>query len=319
MIVTYFITTIIIIFILCYLYNKNIINSYINQLNSPTDLSCKINPKKTKEGLEYLKTKKIIVCGLLRNGEKNIEFIKQKTEVLSNLFNDYKVLVVENDSSDNTREELLKWVEETDHKVTVLGCGENSKICKLKFPETIKHNRGEKIIRKMVNLRNIYLDYINNNKEFDNFDFVAVWDIDLQGSFYVDGLASCGYLFKTNPIINGLCANGTRIYNLGFRQLKTVYDPYALVKNNISELDDNGSWYKVRNKVLKCSNDSNARKVKSCFNGFMIYRRNALKNKKYTFKQNKNGESICEHVTLNYDVDNIYINPALIFSVVYNP
>jgi glycosyltransferase involved in cell wall biosynthesis len=87
---------------------------------------------------------------------KNIHVIEE----IGSLFNDYNVLIVENDSSDNTRNICLDWSNQN-KRVKVLGCGGyNLDVCNLNMKKTLNHSVNFYRMEKMAKLRNIYLDEI---------------------------------------------------------------------------------------------------------------------------------------------------------------
>src|SRR5271166_4906960 len=101
--------------------------------------------------------KRIVIVGLIRDAGNRIDTLRHNVEMVGDLFDDYRVLVVENDSVDTTRQGLLHWVE-SNPKVTVLGCGYDVKECHIpsEASKTIKHSFDRARIEKMVRLRNIY-------------------------------------------------------------------------------------------------------------------------------------------------------------------
>lgn len=297
-------------------YNRRVIDeTYLLPINTPKLLGCNLNHQDVVAGINYFRTKKLIICGLLRDKEMNIPLIKQNLTKLAGIFKDYTCLIVENDSQDDTREQLLEWNKENP-RVIILGCGVNVAKCSMKLDPTLTHNYSSKRIGKMVMLRNIYLNYISTNKEkFNDYDFVAIWDMDIVGTFYLDGLASSGLLFKNNPEIKALCANGTGISNLIIFHKQNYYDTYAH-----AEYDGQQMEKKLNNLFMAYEECTNVpRKVESCFSGFTLYRKDAIENKKYFLAADETDQIKCEHKTLHEQLrDGVYINPQMLFTVVDN-
>lgn len=290
---------------------------YLDSSNTPMDFNCSISLDKSQQGSDYFKTKKIIITGLVRDSTNNIPIMKKNFEKITKLFKDYRILIVENDSKDNTREQLLEMVNK-DPKITILGCGVNVDKCSLKLPATIVHGHDAKRIHKMVLLRNIYIDYISDHsEEYKDFDFVIVWDLDIRGTIYYDGIGLAGYYFKHNPLIECQCANGIKINNFLNFTLARKFDPFA----HREEGDDEKKMTR-KEEILwsldleKCKEDQ-VRKVVTCFNGFSIYRKDALAHKSYDLIE-KNGEALCEHHALNRQLQGVYMNPYMIFSILKN-
>lgn len=300
-----------VILVIAYTINKRkLFEKYMTD-NTPPSIGCPIDPYQSAEGLAYFKTKKIIVCGLVRDSSENVDMVKSNITKLAALFKDFRLLVVENDSTDSTRRDFLDWGRE-DPRVVVLGCGVNAEVCHMNMHKTIIHTKDAKRIRKMVAIRNVYMEYIAETRELDDFDFVLVTDLDIVGTFYVDGFGTSGYYFKTRPDILALCASGMKVINWGFYTFASYADPYAHKESSGKSL------HTLRNLWIpepeRCEVGDGARKVKSCFSGFTMYRKEAIDGKKYTLEMS-GSEAKCEHVTLNATIDGVFINPSNLFVV----
>jgi len=275
----------------------------------------------TKIGFNYMKNKTVVIAGLIRNSELNIPEIEKKVESLGLLFSDYRVLLVENDSNDKTRKLLLDW-SKRNPKVIILGCGYNKKVCSMGFKPTIGHSVERPRIEKMVYLRNIYLNEIKTN--FNNFDYTIVWDLDIIGSVYLDGIAnSFGYF--NNEKIDAICAYG--IYNWG--PIKLFYDTYATMeKGDIFNIKNKHS-HDIKKGVglgFKYKRGNEPLQVLSCFSGFTIYKTESILPSYILYGTSSKTEDnlICEHVFLHKKMrdlgfDNIQMNPNMIYLVVNNP
>ena len=150
-----------------------------------------------------------MIAGLIRNGSKHTPRIKRQTEHLSSYFQDYHILIVENDSTDDTRRQLLAWHDDNP-RVDILGCGVNVDECIMKLPKTIDHESDRPRIVKMANLRNIYLDNVLEN--YRSFDYLIVMDLDLVGTCYLDGIASSFGSLDHHPEIDAISSNGRRLH-----------------------------------------------------------------------------------------------------------
>ena len=264
------------------------------------------------DDVNILKNKSIIICACLRDNEGKVNIFLKEALKLSSYFQKYKILIVENDSSDNTREELLKY-SIINPNVIILGCGVNKNKCTINLPKTEGHYITVSRINKMVYIRNIYLDYIKEN--YTDYDFTIVWDADIYGKVYIDGVASSINLFDKYKFIDIICANG--IYRwMGFN---IYYDTFAHHEYNepcksMRDLNIYGSSSHIRksfmnnNLISKISNKKFPLiRVNTCFSGFSIYRTSSIQNLKYYSK-----DSNCEHVSLCEGCEYVYINPKMI-------
>lgn len=268
--------------------------------------------KEVKLGMKNISNFRVVICGLIRNGSKNLPSFIQKCENLCSYFKDYRVLIVENDSRDNTRDILLQW-SKINPKVVILGCGINSPECKLNIPKTNGGSISKTRIGKMVKLRNIYLDYIK--KYLRDFDYGIVWDVDLLGSVYFDGILNSFGKFQKDENIDCICANGLRRFFRNF----VYYDNYAHVLNNETYHENNENIHvlKVLLNTTMNKNNPNLVKVNSCFGGFSIYKIPSLLKSNYS--SDLDGSIECEHTGLHSNMDNVYYNPMMINLVLKNP
>jgi hypothetical protein len=265
-----------------------------------------INHEKIQKGKKHFLENKIIIVGTIRNGEKilpnSMDFLY--SQVIPH-FKDYQIIVMENDSDDDTRKYLLNLTKK-DKKLKVIGCGGiNLPECRLNLKKTDMKKCPECFsrINKMVYIRNVYLDEIKK-PEYNDFNYVLMFDMDLYGQLSKKGLYDTAYNFLVDKNIDAVCAM-TISSSLGY------YDAYA-------HLD----WYKksykhesITRNLARCGMD----KVSSCFNGFTLYRRSSIIDKRYcTYIDGKNNHSICEHKCFHEQMDNVYINYNMLFKVPVN-
>ena len=274
----------------------------------------------TSKGTKEMKNSTIVICTLLRDVAEKIPDIKKRTERLGEEFIDYRVVVVENDSSDGTRILLKEWAKENP-KVVLLGCGVNSldDECHINqaSSKTDGHSLGRRRVEKMVYLRNIYLNYILRN--FPHFDYCAMWDLDIIGSVYIDGVANTIGHFTSprSPAYKADCICAYGVFR--FLYLKLYYDTYAHIDEGDSYHVDLHSIHHLK-KTLPKQYDRGTPpiSVQSCFGGFSIYQIPSLLkyDAKYDMSSDNNIE--CEHFRLNKKLKKIYLNPSMIHLVLLN-
>ena len=313
-----FIFIILIILLWKYYYIFTIMyNSKSLSIFTPEDFL--INREKEKElemkiekGMNVAKKSKVVFCGLLRDSEKNISTLFRKIKLMGKYFYDYKVVIVENDSSDQTRNLLLEKTKNDDRYV-ILGCGINVEKCNLPYPKTEGHSVNYRRIEKMCKLRNIYLDYVKSNLQ--DFNYVFVWDMDIYGSIYIDGIFHSLSYFDKNFDIDCICAYG--IYHWGLFTL--YYDTYAHIDlNQDFHIKDKLWWDIIHGLKIRYKRGDPLLKVKSCFSGFSIYRLSSLMKTDATYEMSKDDRLECEHTGLCKYLKNVYMNPSMINLVAKN-
>ena len=294
------------------------------------NIECNYNEYKIATGKDFLNNKKVAFCGLIRDGEERIEGSIKEIEKIGSYFKDWKLLIVENDSKDNTRKILLDY-NKKNNRVKVLGCnGINLNECKLNTLATTSHNTTHYRINKMSMLRNIYLDELRKDI-YNDIDYVIVWDFDLVGNVNIEGFLSSFYELKTNDTINAVCANGIRnIDLLPFLTAETVkkevgvplyvyYDTYAYRNfEDKSNVINNKWYYDILYSIPSGYSTDNLKKVKSCFGGFTIYRRDAILKSSYITYSDENGLPVCEHQGLNERINGVYHNNELLYLIYKN-
>jgi len=272
-------------------------------------------------GSRYTKTQKIVIAGLLRDARSKLPEIEKRVERMGDLFQDYRVLIVENDSTDGTRERLLEWVKRNP-RVTILGCGRNAKACSLQLPPTEGHSVYRKRIEKMAYLRNIYLNEVKTR--YSDFDYLAVWDMDIIGSVYLDGVANTMGHFARDSQLDAMCAYG--IYQWG--PVKLYYDTYATLEEGDQFHINSKTFHDLQKGLgMQYRRGESPVRVVSCFSGFTLYRIPSLMSPEIYYdttpKNDPSGNLECEHVRLHQRMASVgysqlKMNPSMIHLVVLN-
>ncbi|MBA3721810.1 MAG: hypothetical protein H0W88_05355 [Parachlamydiaceae bacterium] len=110
--------------------------------------------------------KKIIICGVCRNIELSVGNVKTNMEALGKNFEDYAVIICENNSKDNTSALLKEW-EKENPKVTI--------ISEFLTPDKLPPHREGGIARA----RNVVLATAKNAK-YRDFEYFIMSDLDFR-------------------------------------------------------------------------------------------------------------------------------------------
>ena len=232
-----------------------------------------------------------VICGLARDVAEILPVTIARIERIGETFGDYRVVIYENDSRDDTRSQLLAWAE-LNHRVRVIveTIGDPVNPCA----------RCLHRATRMANYRNRCLEVIRD--EFSNFDFALVLDTDLKGGWSYDGIANT--LGHDNWDFVG--SNGIIFKRVG-RELNVPiqYDAWAF------RLDENLSALPTGTvNVMRWQRGQPLVPVTSCFGGLGIYRMNALLAARYSGWDS-------EHVPLHQKMrklgfNRMFINPSQI-------
>ena len=272
------------------------------------------------KGTKEMKRSTIVICTLLRDAAKKIPEIKKRTERLGEEFLDYRIIIVENDSSDGTRRLLNEW-REKNPRVVILGCGVNSNDETCHISKASVKTEGNSVFRyrieKMVHLRNIYLEYVKSN--LASFDFCVAWDLDIIGSVYLDGIANTigHFTTSTSPAYNAdaICAYG--IFRWGY--LTLYYDTYAHIDyDDVYHVDLQTLHHFKKTFGHKYDRGIPPVPVSSCFSGFTIYRIPSLLSDSVVYDMSPPDNLECEHVRLHKKLQKIYLNPSMVHLVLLN-
>jgi glycosyltransferase involved in cell wall biosynthesis len=296
----------------------NTSNVYLSQSSQCSN----INQTRIQYGRKHFSQSRVIICGLIRDREPHIQRLKEQLNSIAKFFGDYAIVIVENDSKDGTRRELINWANNDGH-VHVIGCDNqtnNIHSCNLSLPATVQQYIPKiSRIEKMVRLRNIYMNYVENHSLLKQFDYIIVEDFDLTTTTYLNGFFSTGFYLNNDLTIDAICSNGM-FYNKILSNMITYtsyFDPYA------HKDEENQNWGMAYNDVWstlfrKYSCDDDLVSVQSCFSGRTIYRSKSIQGKRYRTYLDQNQQAICEHVGLHETINKMYLNSEMILYITKN-
>lgn len=246
--------------------------------------------------------KNIVIAALARDCEKSLPKMIELIEELRLHFFWTQIVVVENDSKDDTKNILFNW-EKTSDRVKIIsqdyGTLTIPEIGQVDCDPTISIDR----IEKMAFYRNIYLDYIE--KLNCDIDYLMVIDIDIE-FFSIDGLLQA--IEKDENEWGAIFPNGiTQKYYFGILS-KIYFDCFAIYEY---PFDGDFSYNQKKLDITFKTINKNIRNYKkysvvSAFSGIGIYRYKAIKGLRYKASLNKdmNGTAICEHIPFNMEIIN---------------
>lgn len=252
--------------------------------------------QKSNYGFEIAKEKRIVFCGLARDVEKYIEKLLSRLEIVGKYFKDYKIVIFENDSLDNTRN-LIKINSKRNNKIILLDCNNmNSTECKLSNKKGYEYGMlSNQRIYKMSLYREQYLNYVKTN--LSDYDYMMVCDTDLSGNQCIDGI----FTSIIKPDWDAIYINGKTSFWGFFGSITFAYDGLAFVNYDSEFTKINMSGFRILLKTLSMNigiNDSKEfYQVKCAFNGYALYKINSIKNASYI------GDYNCEHINLSKNIN----------------
>lgn len=266
------------------------------------------------KGKQIARDSKIIVAGLLQNCFRQLPQLMERCMRIVSSFKDYRIVILENNSSDDSRKYLLEWAKDND-KVTIL-CGDayaiNTEECDIfsaKF--TNDHSPMPDRIQRMAYLRNVYMDHISHY--YKNFDYLCVMDMDLDGELMIDGFFQSLWVMQKKKA-TGIAGNGMiRRENGDFY----YYDSFAHVELNephimtdMSSKSEHDNYVHI-NMTHLYSTQMTPDRVRSAFGGIAIYNLQRIIKNRYNYSSTYLS---CEHAFFHENMD-LYVNPRFIFVI----
>jgi len=263
------------------------------------------------DNMDSMSRSTIIFCSIVRNCGKAILHNISAIEKIGKYFNDYTVIIFENNSIDNTKDILKKW-ETNNQKVRVfLNDFDESKYKNIPISKEYPIYHSKRRIQKMTDYRNLYMDYIRNNNL--QADYICIVDLDV-ANIDVDGVLST---FKLPQKWDVVAANG---WSRNCILRKKYHDTYALIEDGlVNKKQTRKEILQNRKRWNFIEKGRPAIRVASAYGGLCIYQFDAIKNLRYGIMENnfENVEVLSEHVSLHEQMikngfDKIYINPNMI-------
>jgi len=265
--------------------------------------------KNKQKGIDLMSMSSVTICSIVRDCNKCLIKNIPVIEKIRSCFKSSKVIIIENDSVDGTKQTLAKWKTDS-HNVHIHSNDYNHETIPAKWTSAVNKFYSNYRISKMAEYRNQYL-YLLNNEEFKT-DFVIVVDLDV-ARLDIDGII---HSFSISDIWDVICSNGVS-YSPALK--KRYYDTYALVEmgqenkaQTVNSIQTNRKIWSFLKPGLPLI------PVYSAYGGLAIYRFEAIKGKKYTAIKNEDDEVEvkCEHFSLCHEIrkagfSRIYINPDM--------
>lgn len=250
----------------------------------------------------------LVVCGLVRNAEENLQANLARLDILRPHFRSFKVVIYENDSTDRTKEILTEYA--SSRKEVFISTADHNEDPLKGGPFSLHR------IDLMARFRN---QYVKKLQEYTDSDYVAVIDLDIY-SFSLEGFLNC---FRKTGNWDMLSAFGSNYVAYSLRPV--FYDIYAYVPSTESPVLEmyfrNFKEFKrrQRNLYVTFSKSPAPVPVNSNFNGLAIYRYACFTSGVEYDSAPCSMEGIasyCEHVVFNkllmeQGCRALYLDPAL--------
>lgn len=242
---------------------------------------------------------RVIICTLARNAGSSLARCAKRLELLGETWLEYKILVFENDSTDNTRAGLLEW-QEANPCVRIIECGFLAPHCKFNHERGYQLEMTGKARQRMLQMavyRNMYLEDVE--KEDPRFTHVIVADFDGEGYIDRDGMRE---VMQRADDFDGVACNG-QMHLPPFFCTGVTYDALAFLSADTplgKQLRmTEAQRFAAHTNYTRCKIPRGAKLVPvlSSFNGLAIYNRNSIRGLRYESLQDD--VLGCEHCGLH--------------------
>jgi len=214
----------------------------------------------------------ILICGIVKNCGNKIRLNLNLAIKTGQLFNDYKIIIYENNSTDNTKEELQKFTGIENENIIIISEDidiPNKEHSQIWSYTEITGSDHPCRIELISNARNKVVAKINSEK-YDKFNYVIWIDMDSNG-WDINGILDS---FNKKDVWDVIYANNPKNY----------YDMYAYRSQNFlfgPEIIGEHFWNNMPN--FSINKNNNLIPVYSAFGGLGIYKKILFKNYKFDF------------------------------------
>lgn len=133
---------------------------------------------------------KVVICGTSCDNVSDLLQVIKHIEYTGKFFKDYRVIIFENDSSDGSKDILSNWQQSNDRV----------KILSKDFGNNKRPN-----IAFLAKARNFYLEELENNSQYNDFEMVVIVDLDMRYGWDIRGVL---HSFSHIEERDAVCSNG---------------------------------------------------------------------------------------------------------------
>ena len=228
----------------------------------------------------------VIICGVVKDCGKYLENNIRNVFQLGNLFNKCKIVIYENNSSDNTRQILHKY----NRFITTIS--ENVEYTKEKSKiwayTAVTGSNHPCRIEMICNARNRLMDELAK-PEYNEYDIIVMIDFDSLG-FNIQGIRDSVEIVQKNPK-SVIYANSPKYYD--FFALRSEHSQFSVFGPEVLGEVFQGHIKQMKHKQIIHPNKLNP--VYSAFGGIGVFNRSAIVE-----------EGVRYDCIVNEDVKNVY-------------
>jgi hypothetical protein len=254
----------------------------------------------------------VIIAGAARDIEKYWENTKKSLDIIIKSVDNYLCIIVESNSTDNSLQCLNNWAN-NDSKKVIISLGKQDLFIRT---------------QRIAEARNTYMNYINNNKLYNTYDYLLVVDLDdvlnIEDNFK-EQLNSCFKITDWDAMASNrndkyydiwALRSKSEILNCDFDcinikyhiiRIKAPHTKHTLVLKRVRIEEPNVQRYLDNPDILhkNIPRSTGFIPCTSAFGGMVLYKLNSIKDKLY------DGNITCEHLSFHKDIK-MFINSEFI-------
>lgn len=204
----------------------------------------------------------MLICGVCKDIEPAVPNTIQSIQELGKQFQDYRVLIYENNSKDQTKNLMQKWAEKNDRVIFI------SETLSEKELISPIHKRKMRRTEAIARARNQVMDHVRSSC-YDDYKYVIWADLDFLDPWDVENIVDS--ILNSQQEWDAIFANG-------------MYDLFAYRDEEFpigAELMGEEYWSAI-DRISVHLDPSSWKKVYSAFGGLGIYKRDAIKDFRYS-------------------------------------
>jgi len=297
----------------------NLISAFPEDLFPPPSYMKEEYNDLVSRGLQRASRKSAILCGICRDVDPIIELNLIRLTRIACFFEDYRIIIFENDSKDTTPK-ILSEYSKSNNKIKVLSesMDDSGYRSLIDSGEDSDHFHRATAIS---NCRNKYIEHINSMDSVDDFDYIIVFDLDLRGGWSYEGIAhSLDMIEEIDDEVGCISANGKLSDYHNTRDLEEIpNDGHLFFDSWAFRLVGEEQPLEVqRFNRINLPRGADPVEVNSNFSGMAIYKRDAILPYRYGAKRWSDGVVNCDHPFLHKQMREdgwkIIMNPSMISS-----
>lgn len=263
-----------------------------------------------EHGVVTVKNKHIVFCGMVRDCASELKSNIGAIEQIGAFFQDYRVVVFENNSVDSTKNVLEEWSKINEKVYVECNDFNESHYKEIPIKEGFFLSNSRRRIQKYVDYRNLYMEYLD--KMTFNADYIVLLDYDVARIDVKGVISSFGTYLEWDVIT----ANG---YSLSPNLRKRYHDTYALCesgKEHSPQTEED--ILKNRERFAFLRKGMPFIRIFSAYGGLAIFKGDILRGLRYKIISNDyyGIEVRCEHFSIFKQLSEngfhrFYINPNM--------